>query len=122
MSNTVTACVIHPDGEVHYEQITPDLDTLQHLVGGHLEAINPGMETDAGQWTGYVHEEGKVEGLPVNHLGTLLTAEMGWTGPDFGDFLVGTLVLLGPPDRDGDDTGLPEQVQQFITTRMEVLR
>lgn len=48
----------------------------------------------------YLNEEGKLSGLPVNVTATALTRDL---LPAY-DVIVGDVILLGPPDDEGNDT------------------
>lgn len=108
MTNQVTALIIHPDGEADLQKITGDLDTLSGIVGGYIEAFSP-MTDEHGAWRGYCNEEGKIEGLPMNIPATMFCAQLGWGGYASGDFLVGSVVLLGM-DAAGNEADVPQQV------------
>lgn len=106
----ITALVIDPDGTVTLGPITPTLDGIKAaLGGGWLEPITPSTGR-FGSWTGYVDEDGKIKGLPYNPVATEFAHRLTWAGLTFGDFLVGPLVIVGGPDRDGNDTDLPPEV------------
>lgn len=99
--STIRVGVIDPGSNVVVlRRITPDLDTFQSLVGGFIEHIDLGI---AGLGA-YLNEEGKLNGLPLNHLAT----ELWWNAYGPTDMLVGPVVLVGPPDADGNDTGLTQ--------------
>jgi hypothetical protein len=98
------ALVITSTGVTTVEDITPDLDTLQSLVGGYIEAA----PTD-GSVTVYVNEEGKVTGLPVNPEATRLYYKLA-PFMEGHDILVGTVVILGPVDDEGEETEVPASV------------
>jgi hypothetical protein len=77
------------------------LRSFQASVGGYIEAIGgPG-------WSAYCNEEGKLQNLPFNPQAQLLAEGHGWTPLPF-DTLVGTVVFVGPPDSDGEDTDVPD--------------
>lgn len=77
------------------------LEMLQARVGGYIEAA-PIFDR---RLTMYCNEEGKLQGLPVNRLATILL--------DHGahDVIVGDVVLVGGADVEGYDTSLPRDVQ-----------
>jgi hypothetical protein len=87
--------VVYPDGAitVHSHRGTPDLDTLQGLVGGFIERVSirwNGRVRDA-----YVDEDGLSKWLPYNHHATQLTK-----GTQFeGCRLHGNLVVWIPDPR-----------------------
>jgi hypothetical protein len=92
-----TGVVIDPEGHVTVTSID-GLPMMQHIVGGYIEL----RTTPAGN-SMYLNEEGKLKMLPYNPLATALSGLQ-------GDFIVGTVLLLGPPDGEGDDTDLPQDV------------
>jgi hypothetical protein len=109
--------VIEPQGSGRVEVLKPESDgsflkELQRCVGGYIEGLNLGDFA-----SGYANEEGLLDGLPFNHVGTALVnfiarAE-GLTGPDgvpLYDGLVGPIVLLGPVDEDGNETDVPDLI------------
>jgi Domain of unknown function (DUF3846) len=87
-------------------EIEPTLDILQGLVGGNIQVIS-GQD-----WSAYLNEEGKVDGLPVNPLATLLASGLGWTWLP-GDILVGPVVFCGPVDDDGAVTSVTARVLEL---------
>ena len=90
-------CVVKEPGKPWRWGTIEDYKDLQKLVGGYIEAapICPDV------CTVYVNEEGKLQDLDPNML---------WcANGGVHDVLVGTLVVLGPPDEDGDDTDLTPQ-------------
>src|SRR5262245_61023160 len=88
MSETVRAFVVVPDvGEpCRVVRLTPDLERLQGLVGGWLEAIY------GRDWHAYVDEEGMLAQKPANVRATALAQVMGWLS---GAPLYGPVVFLG---------------------------
>jgi hypothetical protein len=70
---------------------------MQKLVGGWLEAAP--IFTDA--LTMYCNEEGKLLGLPVNVVATLML------DPRVEDVIAGDVLIVGGPDEEGYDTTLP---------------
>lgn len=99
--NIINVLVVDPDGTQTMKQIDANApNALQTLVGGWIEAIGD-MQT----WSAYLNEEGKLDGLPVNVLATMIAQRLGWRGVP-GDVLVGTVVFCGPPDSEGYDTSL----------------
>lgn len=73
-----------------------DWRTLGKAVGGWIE-IAP---TPGSPFTMYVNEEGKIDGLPFNPRADRLANRY----RDWKDPLMGDVVLVGPPTRDGEDT------------------
>lgn len=79
-----------------------DLDGLQELVGGWLEASTCGLAV------AWMNEEGKLQGLPVNPRATVLWHRM--LGYQPGDVLCGNVYFTGRPDSRGDWTSPPAEV------------
>lgn len=76
-------------------------DAIVEGVGGYIEAVFlPASHTILPSQTMYINEEGKLNGLPRNHRATALTR--GILSPS--DFVVGDVVIAGPPDSEGEDT------------------
>jgi hypothetical protein len=100
VKSQIDVLVLPADGPLRVETITPDLAAFKALLdGGWLEGI-------AGEgWTAYCDEEGKLKGLPLNLAATELAHAHGWP---IGDVLCGPVVFMGPTDREGEDTAVPE--------------
>lgn len=102
-----TAIVIPAEGPIRREEIPDDdvwgLQFLQEAVGGHIELV-PMRRDDL---TMYCNDEGKLDGLPINHLATAIADLM-------DDILVGDVVLLGPVDRHGDSQGVPQHIADAL--------
>lgn len=81
------------------------LDLLQSSVGGLIQAIDftPGL-------TMWCNEEGKLLGLPVNQVATLVWKKY------FGetDIIVGDVVFTGGCDEDGESTSILEEDSKEI--------
>lgn len=102
---TVRGVHITTDGEVTTVDIRTNLAELQAIVGGHLECLtlweNPNIHM-------YLNEEGKLDGLAVSELATLVAANY---IPGFArhDFICGDVILLGGTT-DGEEADLPVDV------------
>ncbi len=104
------ALLIHPDGRVERN----DLPTDQHLtaaVGGFYQAFPLTDGADA-----WCNEDGKATGLPYNLQATRLCHHFQAVVPD--DWIVGTLVVTGGADEEGDTLDVPEAV---VTAIQQVL-
>lgn len=85
-------------------------DIKAALDGGWLE----GAPTD-GSVTLYIDEDGKGKGLPINLLATAFWTHVGGAEHVLhGDFLVGPVVVVGPPDAEGDDRPIPPAVTDLL--------
>ena len=101
--------IIRTNGQVNFFDRKPSLNELKLAVGGHVEVVP--VQTD--QFTAYCNEEGKLNGLRMNYPATVFCGLR-------GDVLVGDVVIIGPPDENGDDTPLPYLVVD--TLRVAVVR
>lgn len=118
MSNRpMQALVIHPHGTAAsgVRALSTSLANLQKIVGGYLEPVYGYRRADGAvnTWpttTLYVNELGKLQGAPENLLATAL-----WWALDpqaaGRNLLVGTVVVLGAGDDEGNETPVPEHVQ-----------
>ena len=104
-------CIIPADetAEVRFEDVERiNLEFLQGVVGGWIELLPiPGLEVNM-----YLNEEGKIEGLPLNHRASSIAhrthAVSGY------DYIVGDVVLVDGIDDEGDDTGLEEAKVEML--------
>jgi hypothetical protein len=79
-----------------YDELKAQLD------GGWLEGLR--LSDDA---FAYVDEEGIMKGLPYNAVATELCTRLK-TGLQQGDFIKGTMIVVGTPDENGDETDCPD--------------
>lgn len=99
----VQGLVIGPDGTISLQSMDVDGgDDLRTLVGGWIECA-PCGDAELSFW---VNEEGKLNGLPYNELGTAL-----WylTTPSMlgRDIMVGPVVITGGIGPEGETLTLP---------------
>jgi hypothetical protein len=81
-------------------------EVLSAAVGGWIECV--GLSPDADMW---VNEEGKLDKLPQNPIGTALWADK----YGYSDIIVGNIIITGGVDEEGDTVGLTEeQVSYFL--------
>ena len=73
-------------------------------MGGDIEMIGFGDDASA-----YCDEDGKSKDLPLNRLAQQLAISRK-IGLMPGDYLAGTIVIVGVPDDNGDDTDVPDTV------------
>ena len=108
----ITAMIIPVQGAVSALHSTheagPELDELQELVGGYIEAIQ------LPDGTAFVGEEAKLKRLRHNRAATQLLKEL---IPPFHDWIAGPMVVVGPPDADGESLPIP----QTLIDRIEAL-
>lgn len=103
------AVIINTDGTksvVEFE-VGNSYNLIKNAVGGYIQVV-PLHKANADLW---VNEEGKLDNLPQNPIGTSLWVdEYGHT-----DVIVGNIIITGGTDEMGDTLGLtPEQVSKFM--------
>ena len=99
--STIAVLIVEPGNEPYVKEIDSGLESLQHEVGGYIEAIYPYEEPVAL----VCNEEGKLEGLPLNRA---LRDEDG----DIYDVVAGTFMVVGLTD-DSFGSLTVEQMQKF---------
>ena len=99
--STIAVLVVEPGKEPYVKEIDSDLKSLQHEVGGCIEAIYPYEDPVAL----VCNEEGKLEGLPLNRA---LRDEDG----DIYDVVAGIFMVVGLTD-DSFGSLTVEQMQKF---------
>lgn len=109
----IDVLVINP-GEWRAQRKTVErgLASMQSLVGGYIEALSLTDEVSA-----YINEEGKYNGAHRNEAGTALVKHaLASVGRQLipGDFIAGSLVLMGQPDDEGEDTSVPESIVDLL--------
>jgi hypothetical protein len=81
----------------------------QETIGGYFRPI----DIQSPEATMYVDEEGKLKHSDVNRRATILA----WLhNPAFRgrDVLCGPVVIIGPPDRDGISTDVPQSLDDLL--------
>ena len=63
--STIAVLIVEPGKEPYVKEIDSGLESLQHEVGGYIEAVYPYEDPVAL----VCNEEGKLEGLPLNQIG-----------------------------------------------------
>ena len=102
------AVVIEANGTVRRADL-PDYQSLNRTVGGYVELINFG---DTGHFA-YVNEDGIALGLPYNELATQLCFAHN-VGLMDGDYIKGSMVVVGPPDDEGNDGDISELLATYL--------
>ena len=98
--------VVKVDGTVQDCNLE-SLQQIQSAVGGWIELIRVGK-----LGSGFVNEEGKLKGLPINVLATLIWHKARPTTK--GDFLVGDVVFCGDEDQKGNTQDIKNEFVSFI--------
>lgn len=101
--STLTVLVVEPNKKPYVKEIPSGLESLQHEVGGSIQAVYPFEEPVAV----ICNEEGKLEGLPLNRA---LRDENG----EIYDIVAGTFLVTGLTD-DSFGSLSPDLLRQFMT-------
>ena len=101
---TIKAVIVDPDGTTRDTEIESSLGAFQAVVGGYIEGVIGRVATI------YVNEEGLLIGLPPNPLATLFAQRFLGAGV----VLVGTALIVGPPDGAGNDTPVRQSVVDYF--------
>lgn len=104
------AIVIPADEDQPLEsRLLQSLDDYYEVVGGLFEAV----DTEEPHASFFVNEEGKLIDLPLNRRATLL-----WWGTTRAarnaDVLMGDVLIVGPPDDEGETTDVPAEVLEML--------
>ena len=99
--STITVLVVEPGKEPYGKEIDSGLESLQHEVGGYIEAVYPFEEPVAI----VCNEEAKLEGLPLNRA---LRDDDG----DIYDIVAGPFMVVGLTE-DSFGSLSPELMQRF---------
>ena len=97
---------VEPEKAPERIEISGDLESMQEIVGGSIQAIYPFDEPIAL----ICNEEGKLDGLPLNRA---LRDEDG----KIYDVITGTFFLCGAPPEEESFTSLTEDQLQDLETR-----
>ena len=97
---------VEPEKAPERVEISGDLESMQQIVGGSVQAIYPFEEPIAL----ICNEEGKLNGLPLNRA---LRDEDG----KIYDVIAGTFFLCGAPPEEASFTSLTEYRLQDLETR-----
>ena len=101
---TLKALIVDPDGTTRETEIENSLATFQAVVEGYIEPVYARVGTI------YVNEEGLLRGLPFNPRATVFARRI------LGELinLVGTALIVGPADTEGNDTDVRPAVVDYF--------
>ena len=114
---TIKCVLIPADEEIPIELIEieqGDYKAYQQRIQGPFDCVN----LDRPPATLFVHDEGKLIGLPLNRRATLMT----WCHNDRYrgmDFIAGDCVLAGQPDDEGETLGCPDELIDLLFNTQE---
>ncbi|NUL28437.1 DUF3846 domain-containing protein [Streptomyces lunaelactis] len=107
---TVIVIPVDPGQPIRLQQLEPsDVDAYQQIVGGNLQIV--GLDRPSAAM--YLNEEGKLNRMRVNHRATTLM----WVHNSAfrnRDVIVGPALIVGPPNRHGNDTSAPEDLTDLL--------
>jgi len=103
---SINIIVIPAVGEATARQVS-SYDEMTAIVGGYLEVVC------GRDFSMYLNEEGKMTRLLPNHRATQFCAVEG-VGLDPHDVIAGDVFLCGLPDRQGEDTDVPERLRELL--------
>ena len=88
----------------------PLYKSLGKEVGGYIEVVHP-RRLEAAPFVMIVNEEGRLEGLPLNTLGSFL-----YGAPIHGEPIVGSIIILqeGFVNRERDIIGLDDDLARYV--------
>ncbi|WP_437770661.1 DUF3846 domain-containing protein [Arthrobacter sp. KNU40] len=92
-----------------YKVTIEDLAGMQAAVGGYIEILDLGPLVASL----VVHEEGKLERKPINRRATLLFWLL-FPSIRHHDVIVGDVLIVGHPDKDGNTTDAPANVIKLL--------
>lgn len=109
------AAIIDPSGQVEVTELTEDLQTLQKIVGGWLEAIY-GAHDERGtpQVIILCNEEARIHNLALNRKATALWHAMDPMVRDTGKNVLGTVIVVGGAAEDGSLLSIPDEVADML--------
>jgi hypothetical protein len=93
----ITVAVVTEDGRVSVEEMPNTLVEYQTRVGGYIEPVT--FEWNGQECTAFVDEVGLIKGKAMNPLLCMIVGH---------PFLVGTGLLCGGVDSEGNSLGLPK--------------
>jgi hypothetical protein len=101
---TIKAVILDVDGAVAPVDLDGGYEALQAAVGGNFDLVT----SSTGETSFWLHDEGKLIGLPVNATATRLLWKL---NPAFDglDVLVGTVVVTGGADDEGETLGVGDE-------------
>ncbi len=111
----IKVLIVDPDGGIRVAEIENELGAFQAVVDGYTEPVYGRVATV------YVNEEGILRSLPINPMATLfaervLSREARYPLSREARYpLVGTVLIVGPADTEGNDTDVRPAVVDYFT-------
>lgn len=92
---------------------------IRSHIGGWIEPVALQLPDGLAPVFMYVHEEGKLLGLAVNRVANFLVARYAWHLLASGDFIVGSAIVAGSLDAEGNHQRFTTEQRHTIS---EVIR
>ena len=99
----IVVAVVSEHGDITVEEMPNNLVEYQTRVGGYIEPVT--FEWNGQECTAFVDEEGLIKGKPMNPLLCMIVGH---------PFLVGTGLLCGGVDQEGNNLGLPRTFANIL--------
>lgn len=123
MTNTIQVVLIETLGDTGVGVISrvdmPKNDTLAALqghVGGYVECIDVSHPVTGAVATLWFNDSGKINGLARNPYAMVVAIAGGWTGPEYGDWIAGPVVVTGLDREEGETIALPDEWLEAVAT------
>lgn len=114
----MTKCfVIEVNGSSRIEEIDGYLG-FRKIIGGYLEVIR----LPVANLCAFVDEEGKIHGKQFNPVASMMALAGGFRFNDCDTGIVGTMVVVGRPDENGEETSIPEPMLEKLTFMAQKIR
>ena len=110
------AILVKTNGEVLIKESSWNSYEVQQVIGGVFDAVYFGDQ----EYSAYIHDEGKLIGLPENKIATEIWYDSG-ERILLGDYLAGDVLFIGPTDSEGNDTSVPLDFYETIIKYKERL-
>jgi len=86
-------------------------EIIKEAVGGWIDCVRlPDYHCDM-----WINDEGKLEGLPANPIGSVLYSTLG------GDWIAGDIIITGGIDDEGNTIGLSDELCNLLENMVEVI-
>lgn len=91
--------------KIEVRTFKPELAEFQGIVGGYIEFVQ--LTGGAGM---FINDSGKLDQLPRNILAEWFINEVCRLELADDEWIAGPVVVVGPPDDEGDTLGTPEAI------------
>lgn len=114
----MTKCfVIEANGSSRIEEIDGYIG-FRKIIGGYLEVI----QLPVAQLCAFIDEEGKIHGKQFNPVASMMALAGGFPFNNFDMGIVGTMIVVGRPDENGEETSIPDPMLEKLTFMAQKIR